>query len=596
MKRYTFDFRSIKTWMITAFLVTSVLPVLLVNMVSYYNTSKLVQQNIDSLTEANLYQTKGSLDVWLESYEDILYQVNTDDAIVELVDKINAGEDPANNRKMLRRTLRGLVYTKDHVKSISVITENGDLIFYDQLTASTTNTSWMDSISLSQNALYQEISRDSRTHLLSTGEQVSFGSNPCYLFHMGHRIIDYRNIQRHLGVVLVSIDETLLEEICAPTTKSGVNFIVDSQGYVVACPSSKEIGKSLFASDANEEERQSAYSHLIQGTGLLKGENLSFYSIFDEKTGWTIVRATNQEELIRALQQQQQMLASVTTLSLLVVLAVIVGLVVVMTGSIKRVAETMRKAETGDLSVHVTSDPLRPSEIDIIADTFNQTIGRLKLSIDKQRSAEIAALEAQINPHFLYNTLDTINWMAIDRDDYEISNAITALASILRYGISNSSGVVTLREEVNWLKQYIFLQQTRLKNSFDCRMEIDPELMELPIHKLLLQPFVENAILHGFEGVNRAHVLEVFMRREGDLLRVEIRDNGRGIRDDYVEEMNRGVFQRTGDKHHIGMENAVTRIRMYYGEEARFTLSSKLGDGTLVQLWIPTGHGEEEGL
>lgn len=596
MKRYTFDFRSIKIWMIAAFLVTSILPVLLVNLVSYYNTSKLVQQNIDSLTEANLYQTKSSLDVWLESYEDILYQVYTDDAIVELVDKINAGEDPANNRKMLRRTLRGLVYTKDHVKYISVITENGDLIFYDQLTASTINTSWMDSISLSQDALYQKISQDSQTHLLSTGEQVSFGSNSCYLFHIGHRIIDYRNIQRQLGVVLVSIDETLLEEICAPTTEGGVNFIVDSQGYVVACPSSLEVGKSLFASDACEEDRQFAYKSLIQGTGLLKGDNLSFCSIYDEKTGWTIVRATNQEELIRALRQQQQMLASVTTLSLLAVLAVIVGLVAVMTGSIKRVAETMRKAETGDLSIHVAPDPLRPSEIEIIADTFNQTIDRLKLSIDKQHSAEIAALEAQINPHFLYNTLDTINWMAIDRDDYEISNAITALAGILRYGISNSSGIVTVREEANWLKQYIFLQQTRLKNSFDCRIEIGPELMELPTHKLLLQPFVENAILHGFEGMNRAHVLEVSMHREGDLLRVEIRDNGRGIRDDYVEEMNQGVFQRTGDKHHIGMENAVTRIRMYYGEKAGFELSSKLGEGTLIQLWIPIDQGEEEVL
>ncbi len=172
MKKQAFDFRSIKTWMIAAFLVTSVLPVLLVNIVSYYNTSKLVQQNIDSLTEANLHQTKSSLNVWLESYEDILYQVYTDDAIVELVDKINAGEDPANDRKMLRRTLRGLVYTKDHVKSISVITQSGDLIFYDQLTASTTNTSWMDSINLSQDALYRQISRDNQTHLLSLRQQL----------------------------------------------------------------------------------------------------------------------------------------------------------------------------------------------------------------------------------------------------------------------------------------------------------------------------------------------------------------------------------------------------------------------------------------
>ncbi len=395
-------------------------------------------------------------------------------------------------------------------------------------------------------------------------------------------------------MVLVSIDEKLLEEVCTPTTESGVNFIVDGQGRVVACPASQEIGRALFSPYAGETERQSAYRRLVTQTGLLESENLSICSVYDEKTGWTIVRATDQEALLRSLRQQQRLIISLTTLSLLVLLAAIVGLVVIMTRSIKRVAETMRKAGSGDLSVHVAPDILRPSEIEIIADTFNQTMERLKCSIDKQHSAEITALEAQINPHFLYNTLDTINWMAIDRDDYEISNAITALASILRYGISDSNGIVTVREEVNWLKQYIFLQQTRLKNSFDCRMDIDLAVMDVPIHKLLLQPFVENAILHGFEGVNRAHILEVSIGRESDFLQVAIRDNGRGIRDDYVNAMNQGIFQQAGDKHHIGMENAVTRIRMYYGGSAGFELSSKLGEGTLVRLCIPISRSEGE--
>ncbi len=112
----TFDRKSIKTRLITAFIVTSLIPVILVNILSYYNTSKLVQQNVESMTRANLEQTKVSLDVWLDSYKDILFQVYTDDYIVELVDKINAGEDVANSRRLLRATLRGLFYTKDYVK------------------------------------------------------------------------------------------------------------------------------------------------------------------------------------------------------------------------------------------------------------------------------------------------------------------------------------------------------------------------------------------------------------------------------------------------------------------------------------------------
>lgn len=191
--------RGIRMQLVVTFIVISIMPIFLVHIVYYYNTSRLVQQNVESMMRANLEQTRVSLDVWLDSYEDILFQVYTDDGIVELVDRINAGEDVANNRKMLRKTLRGLFYTKDYVKSISIITESGELVFYDQLTASTTQTSWFQSIDLSQEELYAEISSDNKTHLFSTGEKMVFGSNSCHLFHMGHRIIDYLDVDKRCG-------------------------------------------------------------------------------------------------------------------------------------------------------------------------------------------------------------------------------------------------------------------------------------------------------------------------------------------------------------------------------------------------------------
>lgn len=583
--------RSLKTWLIAAFLAVSVIPILAVNLVSYFNTSRLVREHMESMARANLQQTKISLDVWLESYEDILYQVYTDDTIVDLVDKINHEEDVANSRKMLRRILRGLVYTKDYVKSIAIITASGELAFYDQLTASVTYTSWMDSIPMSLGELYEQISQDGKTHLLSTGTRVDFGSNSCYLFHIGHRIIDYKNINKQCGVVLVSIDEGLLRNICASSTEEGLNFIVDSTGRVVTCASAAEIGTTLFSESASGDEREQAYQSLAQKTGLLGGKSFSICSVFDEKTNWNIVRATDHEELLSVLRQQQQLTITVTTLSLLAVLVIIVSQVSMMTGSIQRVVEVMRRAGKGDLRVHVPPDKTRPAEIEIIADEFNQTMDKLRQSVERQRNAEITALEAQINPHFLYNTLDTINWMAIDKDEYEISNTITSLAYILRYGISNSNAIVKIRDEADWLKQYIFLQQTRLKNAFTCQMDIAPEVMELPIHKLLLQPFVENAILHGFENSAGPHALRVGICREEDRLRVEIMDNGCGIRDDIVEEMNNGAFRQTKDKNHIGMENAITRIRMYYGEDAEVWLESELKRGTTVHIRIPLLEG-----
>lgn len=584
---FKLDRRSIRIRLVTAFIVTSVIPILLINIISYYNTSRLVQQNVERMTRANLEQTKVSLDVWLDSYEDILFQVYTDDYIVELVDKINAGEDLANNRKLLRKTLRGLFYTKDYVKSISVITESGELAFYDQLTASTTSTSWMDSIAMSQEELYAGISRDNATHIFPTGDKVVFGTNSCYLFHIGHRIIDYRNVKKQCGGVMVSIDEALLEEICSASTEKGLNFIIDEEGTVISCAHSEAVGESIYHEDADSREKEDAWRRLASGTGLLGNGELSIYSVHDEKTGWEIIRATNQEELVQGLHQQQKLLVSITLLSLLAILVIMVSQVTRMTGSIKGVVETMRKAGKGDLTVRVMPDDTRPTEIEIIAEEFNSAMEKLKQSVEKQKNAEIAALEAQINPHFIYNTLDTINWMAIDKDEYEISGMIATLAGILRYGISDSNGVVQIREEVDWLKQYVFLQQTKLKNAFECQINAQPELLGLPIHKLLLQPFVENAILHGFEGVERKYRLLVDMARDGDFVRIRIEDNGCGIPGEIAEEINEGIFRKTDDRNHIGMENAITRIRMYYGNQARVRVESQSGAGTTVEVRIP---------
>ncbi len=355
------------------------------------------------------------------------------------------------------------------------MTESGELVFYDQLTASTTHTSWLNSMTLSQKELYEEISSDNKTHLFSTGEKVIFGSNSCYLFHIDHRIIAYRDVPKKCGIVVVSIDVGLLEEVCSRPTESGINFILDESGYLVSCANSDQIGKSVIPGSAEGEERRNACQKIAEEPGFLGNGEMSVYSVYDEKTGWTIVRATNRDELVRGLYHQQKMLGFTILLSLTAILLIMVSQVTRMTGSIRRVVETMRRAGKGDLTIHVEPDRERPTEIEIIAEEFNSMMDKLKKSIEKQKNAEIDALEAQINPHFLYNTLDTINWMAIDRDEYEISNMITTLARILRYGISDSNGIVTIKDEVDWLKQYISLQQNKLKNSFQCSINADPD-------------------------------------------------------------------------------------------------------------------------
>ena len=177
--------------------------------------------------------------------------------------------------------------------------------------------------------------------------------------------------------------------------------------------------------------------------------------------------------------------------------------------------------------------------------------------------------------------------MAIDREEYEISNSINALANILRYGIDNSNGIVTVREERDWLKKYLFLQQTRLKNAFSCEIHVEPEVLECRVHKLLLQPFVENSIIHGFEGTGQKWFLSVTIIPEEEHLLVTIYDNGKGISQDMVVQMNQGIFPKSTVKNHIGLENAITRIKMYYGEQANVIIESEVSSYTRIYIRIP---------
>lgn len=587
----------LQTRLILAFLITSMIPLIVINIFLYYNTSGIVRSNVDELAAANLDQTRNGLDIWLESYQDILFQIYMNDDIVKTVEEINEGKELSINRKQLRRTLRGLFYTKEYIKSITIITQSGEIIFYDLLTGSMTKNSWLDNFGMTPGEIYDTVSMDNMTHIFSTREAYTSAQDTAYLFHLGHRIIDYKKVDKQLGVVMVSVDEQMLREACSVQDGgSYFNFIVDREGRLVSYTQDALLGKKILDWTEEEKSRREAYREFLETHEGRETGNLSVYTVYDDKFQWEIVRVSDQNTVVERLKAQQRLIVVVLILSLTALTAVILLLTQSLTGSLRRLVSVMERAGTGELSARMKVDGRTPREVEVISQQFNRMLERLgdsmekeKNAIERQKSAEIAALEAQINPHFIYNTLDTINWMAIDRDEYEISSSINALAAILRYGINQSNEIVTVRQEEEWLKQYLFLQQTRLKNTFVCEIHVDAQVKEYHIHKLLLQPFVENAILHGFEGVDRTHRLSVQIGQEENDLKIEIYDNGKGIPKQLVETMNRGEFPKCTEKNHIGMENAITRIGMYYGERAAVRIESEEDVYTRILITIPVG-------
>ena len=599
MKTFKHYYRSFKFRLMTVFGTIMIITIVLLNMLSYYNSVDVVEKNMEELFSINLLQTCKSVNTTLGAYEDLLYQIYSDDEIVKLTDNIIDGENIAVNRNQMRRILRGMANVKKDIKSITIITSGGDMVFYDKLTASTTN-SWLDEKSDKAENLFRQISVNNHTEVLKTEQAKNYTTKPSYIFHVAHRIIDYRKINKKNGIAIISIDASLLDRICnenmttgADHSSSSISFIIDQNGYLISYPEEGMLGLQIFSVSSTEEERENSVMQLVKESRILPGEAISIRNAFDQEHGWYYYSVSDQSRMITQLKQQQKWTITVMVISILGINIIVYILSGHLTTSIRMIVKAMKKAEDGEMSVQVEIDKNMPLEVETIAEQFNRMIRELKSSmekekraVEKQKNAEILALEAQINPHFLYNMLDTINWMALDKDEYEISDTINALGHILRYGISNSTGIVTIRMEMQWLEKYILLQKSRLKNAFDCVIRAEAETLDCHIHKLLFQPFVENAFIHGFEGVKRHHKLEIVISEAGEKVRILIRDNGKGMNQEMIDKILKGEEIVSQANNHIGIRNAIGRLYMYYPEDANVMIESEMDVGTSIIIEI----------
>ena len=217
---------------------------------------------------------------------------------------------------------------------------------------------------------------------------------------------------------------------------------------------------------------------------------------------------------------------------------------------------------------------------------------------EHKRKREFDTLQSQINPHFLYNTLDIIVWMIENEQKQEAVEVVTALARFFRISLSRGKSIITVRDELEHARNYLMIQKMRFKNKFTYVIDAGEDVMELASLKLMLQPLVENAIYHGMEFMDGDGRIEVTVRREGDDLRFEVRDNGLGMTKEQADSLlgdEPYVSSRRGSG--IGVKNVNERIRLYFGGDYGLFIRSEPDEGTQVEIRLPAraykdGDGE----
>jgi two-component system sensor histidine kinase YesM len=251
----------------------------------------------------------------------------------------------------------------------------------------------------------------------------------------------------------------------------------------------------------------------------------------------------------------------------------------------------MKKAEKGNFDIPILAS--NEDEVGQMTRSFNQMLAKMALLIDGQfklgreiKNAEIKALQAQINPHFLYNTLDLINWMSMKYKAEEIRTLVESLSKFYKLSLNKGKDIVSIEDELNHVRSYVMIQNMRFSDSIHLKIAVGEELFQYSILKIILQPLVENAILHGIlEKDEEEGEIIISGELKDGVITLKIRDDGIGMSEETLQDIPGAISPK--DSHGYGIRNIDERIRLNYGSEYGLSYHSTPGVGTTVEIRIP---------
>jgi two-component system sensor histidine kinase YesM len=396
-----------------------------------------------------------------------------------------------------------------------------------------------------------------------------------------------------LGIMSIDVDTELLDNICRDIRlgKTGYVMLVDENDQIIYHPQTSMIGKS--ASTILGKPSGQKWQTGIPFAGFSRGNQVITVKTFDQAK-WRIIGISNKRELMQEMNKVTWITLLLILGSILMIIGFAVFLARLLTRPIMELRQSMRLAEE-DLNTNVT---VRSNdEIGQLGEAFNQMLARIRLLMEqsvqeqkKLRRTEMIALQEQIKPHFIYNTLEMIVGLLETEKNEEVITMVEALGAFFRISLSQGQEYITIREETEHIRNYLYIQKSRHGDKYDYSLEIDPVIQNCKTVKLILQPLVENAIYHGVRDSERSDsFIKVRGLQEADnLIRIEIIDNGVGMEPAKIAEINNCLRETGTEQRFFGLRNVNERIRLAFGPEYGLELKENPGGGITVVVHLPT--------
>ncbi len=389
-----------------------------------------------------------------------------------------------------------------------------------------------------------------------------------------------------VGVLLFDIKYNTISDVIQESVlgEQGFAFVLDAQKKMMYSPVNEIVYRIDPKWFRNEEDTL---------TANIDGEKYYISCRKSDYTGWRVVSVSSYQEVMQKAQQMFFIVVCVLVVTLAIVLLVAVELSATITGPIVKLRNLMAKTEDGNLTVRFQGKD--QDEVSDLGRRFNRMLEQIQELVnavyveqEHKRKAQLQVVQEQFKPHFLYNTLDTIGWMAREYSAENIVKLVDALTNVFRISLSKGKDYISVEEEMKYISNYLYIQKIRYGPKVLYQMEMDEELREVQIPKLILQPLVENAIYHGVKLKRGEGHLSVSVKREEDHISMAVQDDGKGMAREQVERLTKLLNEptRPEENQSFGLFYVKERLRMRYGERFRVLVESEEGAGTKVTILI----------
>lgn len=571
---------------LTVYFLIILLPLVAVSLFAVGKSRSIVYDQAVEQNRLALASVMDHIDLTLQNVEEISTLIATDAGLVEMLNKNGSSLSPDMivDFAQLLKQLSNIGAVNHYLSQISVYHHASDMMISTDIggrrLASEPHRDWFGRFAATVGTGIRYVMPDERVARNETFGQMLDTDSVTLV-----RMMDLYNTDRQPNVLLITLNKMkLLQAIkmLLPSPKAGI-YLRDGQGRLIAGTSGMDGISAVPQPSASELE-------VTIGSGY---------------SGWQLTLMQPKRELYEETDQLRMFTVVIIAVSIL--LAVGISLLVYRSIAypVHKLTRGMKQFGEGQLNVRLNNG--RKDEFGFLIDSFNRMADMQKRLIEdhyeqqlRVARTELQLLQSQINPHFLYNTLDSIYWSAKNYEADEIGEMVMNLSKFFRLSLNKGRQSFSLEESVSHLHYYIRIQQIRFLDSFTVEYRLDEASKSVPILKLLLQPLVENAILHGLEGKEEGGRLIISSWiEERRTVKISVRDNGKGMSEErlqYVQSelqliarAHAPIVSADGEdwKDLFGLRNVLTRLKLYYGSEAAMMIESRLGEGTIVTLAIP---------